>query len=207
MLKVSSPQPQVQEPPMQPAPMPGPSMTGDDPMGQVPPMDDNEGMPPELGDEPNPYEADFDAGVDADENSDPKRFIQQLTGKLSQSLRSYNEQLPQPDADLNKYVAGMIIKQCIIGLSQEDVKDILDKVESDEESEMPLENDGEQSAQQDGQQQDMPTESLERRGLNSQISELYDELVGGENATSSTVADKNMSGGYRSKPIRSPRFN
>ena len=82
------------------------------------------------------YGADFDAGVEANEEEDPKKYIQQLTGKLSQSLRKYNENLPQPDAELSKYVAGMIIKQAIEGLSQEDVADIMDKVEKDDEEAM-----------------------------------------------------------------------
>lgn len=100
----------------------------------APPADD--GMNPmgdsfnQVGDEmpTNQFDTNFDAGVEADEETDPKRYIQQLTGKLSQSLRSYNEGLPQPDADLSKYVAGMIIKQATEGLSSEDANDILKKV-------------------------------------------------------------------------------
>lgn len=85
----------------------------------------------------NPFDSNFDPGVEADEEQDPKRFIQQLTGKLSQSLHQYNEGLPQPDADLGKYVAGMIIKQAIEGLSQEDRSEILDKVNNDEPMDEP----------------------------------------------------------------------
>ncbi len=39
----------------------------------------------------------FDAGVQADENTDPKKYIEQLTGKLGQSLRKYTETQGQPD--------------------------------------------------------------------------------------------------------------
>lgn len=117
-------------------------MGGDPMMGGMPPMDDPGmgGMPPQ-----NPFDTNFDAGVEADENADPKKYIQQLTGKLSQSLRNYNDGQPQADADLNKYVAGMIIKQAIEGLSPEDVQEVLGKVKSGEDMQEP----------QDGQQPPM----------------------------------------------------
>lgn len=105
-------------------------------MGGNPPM--NNQMP--MDGQGNEFDSDFDAGVEADEEQDPKKYIQQLTGKLSQSLRDYNKSLPQPDIDLDKYVAGMIVKQAIEGLSDEDTKDILDKVNSDEDFVMDDEN-------------------------------------------------------------------
>ena len=97
--------------------------------------DENSPMPPM--DEPMPdeenFNADFDAEVEADENTEPEKYIQQVTGKLSQSLRKYNESLPQPDADLNKYVAGMINAQAIKGLSKEDTDEIIKKIQNGEE--------------------------------------------------------------------------
>ena len=51
----------------------------------MPPMDNNG-----IGNN-NEFDTNFDPGVEADEEQDPKKFIQQLTGKLSQSLRKYNE--------------------------------------------------------------------------------------------------------------------
>ena len=89
----------------------------------------------------NPYDSNFDAGVNADEEEDPRTYIQQLTGKLSQSLRAYNEDRPQPDTDLCKYVAGMINKQASEGLSDKDVKEILDKIEAGEDFELEGDND------------------------------------------------------------------
>ena len=83
--------------------------------------------------EQNPYDTDFDAGIDTDEDKDPKRYIQQLTGKLSQSLRQYQNDLPSPDTDLNKYVAGMILKQATNGLTDKDTKEILKKMKNDED--------------------------------------------------------------------------
>lgn len=115
----------------------------------VPPMDalggvDGMGVP-SMPNEPMPNEQDpmqqgddgmggfdqedgFDAGVDADADSDPKKYIQQLTGKLSQELRKYNDEQPNPDEDLNKYVAGMIIPQASKGLTDKGKNEIIKKV-------------------------------------------------------------------------------
>ena len=57
------------------------------------------------------FDADFDAGVEADEEQDPKRYIQQLTGKLSQTLQKYSDENGQTDVDRNKNVAGMPTRQ------------------------------------------------------------------------------------------------
>lgn len=103
-------------------------------MGGAPDMGMDEPMSGDAQDGQNQFDTNFDAGVQADEDSDPKTFIQQLTGKLSTSLRKYNEQLPQPDVDLDKYVAGMILKQAINGLSDKDANEILKKVKPTEPS-------------------------------------------------------------------------
>ena len=130
---------------------------GNDMNGGMPPMDNQ--MP--MDNQNNQFDTNFDAGVDADEEQDPKRYIQQLTGKLSQSLRDYNQSLQQPDVDLDKYVAGMIIKQAIEGLSDEDTKDILDKVNSGEDFEM---GDNENP---DNTGSDMPMDNGMNDGMNN----------------------------------------
>lgn len=188
--------------PMDNAPM------NDMPMGNAPDM----GQMP-MGDaEANPYEADFDAGVEANEEEDPKKFIQQLTGKLSQSLRKYNENLPQPDGDLNKYVAGMVVKQCVEGLPQEDKQEILDKVNSDEETpsdngEMPMDDtqgmpapEGNEMPPADNQQ--MPMNETESRS--QRISNRYNELTGEESRNGNeTVPNINK---YHKKPFTAKIF-
>lgn len=55
-------------------------MDGETPMGNEIPMDDNSG---------SEFDTNFDAGVEADEDEDPKKYIQQLTGKLSQIGRAH----------------------------------------------------------------------------------------------------------------------
>lgn len=107
----------------------------------MPPVDGNSGdVPPMPGnDGGNEFDTNFDAGVEADEDSDPKKYIQQLTGKLSQKLNSYNKD--NNDPDLSKYVAGMIVSQAVKNLGDDDKKEIIDKIENgggdDGENEMP----------------------------------------------------------------------
>jgi hypothetical protein len=71
----------------------------------------------------------FDAGVEADEETDPKKFIQQLTGKLGQSLRKYNEEQGQPDFELEKFAINSLLSATHTGeMDAEDQKDIISKV-------------------------------------------------------------------------------
>lgn len=203
-----------------------PPMEQDTPqMGDVPPMQDNNamgngmppidnGMPPQQ--EENQFDTNFDAGVEADEQTDPKKYIQQLTGKLSQSLRSYNEGLPQPDADLDKYVAGMIIKQAIAGLSQEDANDILNKVKSDDDAEEKTPNDDMEQPQNDEQmsmnmdgQEDMNAmqnnmgESISKSNK-QKIDEIFNQIMNDNDEQQIQKPITNV--GYRKKPFTSPNF-
>lgn len=133
---------------MQP-PMPqGPDMMGGDPnmMGGDPNM--MGGDPDMMGGDQNDmggsdFDTNFDAGVDADEDSDPKKFIQQLTGKLSTELNKYNNEIGEPDEDLCKYVAKMIVAQACKGLDDKAKKELIKKINSVEGDveEMPSDDD------------------------------------------------------------------
>ena len=71
----------------------------------------------------------FDAGVEADEDSDPKKFIEQLTGKLGQSLRSYNDEQGQPDFELEKFAINSLLSATHTSeMDEEDQNDIIKKV-------------------------------------------------------------------------------
>lgn len=120
-----------------------PPMPMDEPEMEEPSMEE-----PMMGDEENPYDSNFDAGVEANEETDPKKYIEQLTGKLTQSLNSYQSELPQPDADTAKYVAGMIISAAIKGLSGDDVNEILNKLKDDNEVE-DIENEVDDAPQEE----------------------------------------------------------
>lgn len=184
--------------------------------GQMSPMDIND-----MGDN-NEFDTNFDPGVDADEEQDPKKFIQQLTGKLSQSLRKYNENNGQPDADLNKYVAGMITKQAMEGLSQDDANEIIDKIKADEDFSMEDDNNGNQNIEKGNDQtmQQMDNQmSMDNDNFNqfqqpneSRIKRGYkiDEIVNGvlnnieDNKHPYQKTDNKKS--FRKKPFSSPNF-
>lgn len=167
--------------------------------GQAMPDEQNVDMGNSQEEMPNQFDTNFDAGVEADEETDPKRYIQQLAGKLSQSLRSYNSELPSPDTDLNKYVAGMINKQALEGMNPKDVNDVLSKIKGDEDENNDSIDTGEEQAEPDINQ----NESVNRNVIN----ELFQELVGGDDNTDNQIADKPITNiGYKKKPFTSPTF-
>ena len=181
--------------------------------GDMPPMNDNQ--PPMGDDEMNSkFDTNFDAGVDANEQEDPKKFIQQLTGKLSQSLRNYNNEQPQPDAELSKYVCGMIVKQAIEGLKHEDVEDIMKKIKSDDDfdNDTPEDNnqlngneEGEDMQPQTDQPEQMPMESL-NRNHNQKIEEIFQDLISTEKEDTIERPLKRTNS-FRHKPFTSPNFD
>ena len=182
----------------------------------MPPMDDNG-----IGNN-NEFDTNFDPGVEADEEQDPKKFIQQLTGKLSQSLRKYNENNGQPDVDLNKYVAGMITKQAMEGLSQDDAEEIIDKIKADEDFSVEDNGDGNQSFEQGNDQtmQQMnnqmpmddenfnqfqqPNESIIKRGYN--IDEIVNGVLNGIEDDKHPYQKTDNKKSFRKKPFSSPNF-
>ena len=210
MLKVDSHQPRMDnmmpsEPPMEDGDM---GQMG----GNMPPMNDNQ---PPMGDDGmnSEFDTNFDAGVDANEQEDPKKFIQQLTGKLSQSLRKYNNEQPQPDAELSKYVCGMIVKQAIEGLKPEDVEDIMKKIKSDDDfdndtpEDNQLNNNGgsEDMQPQTDQPEQMPMESL-NRNHNQKIEEIFQDLISTEKEDTIERPLKRTNS-FRHKPFTSPNFD
>lgn len=209
MLKVDSPQPPIDMMPPEP-PMGGGNMGQMG--GDMPPMNDNQ---PPMGDDGmnSEFDTNFDAGVDANEQEDPKKFIQQLTGKLSQSLRKYNNEQPQPDAELSKYVCGMIVKQAIEGLKPEDVEDIMKKIKSDDDfdndtpEDNQLNNNGgsEDMQPQTDQPEQMPMESL-NRNHNQKIEEIFQDLISTEKEDTIERPLKRTNS-FRHKPFTSPNFD
>lgn len=71
----------------------------------------------------------FDAGVEADEDEDPEKFIQQLAGKLGTTLRKYTEDRGEPDFSLEKFAINSVISATnTADMPEDDQKDIIDKV-------------------------------------------------------------------------------
>lgn len=109
-----------------PAPEPAPEAA---PMDDAP-MDDMsmDDAPAPAGDAPFD-KTPFDAGVDANEEEDPKTFIEQLTGKLATTLRSYTKDQGKPDFVLEKYIINSVIAATHTAeMDEEDRKDIIKKI-------------------------------------------------------------------------------
>jgi len=104
----------------------------DEPSGEDAPMDDLGGLDG-LEDAPaddKPFDDEpFDADVEADEDTDPAKYIQQLSGKLGQSLRQYTDDEGQPDFDLEKFAINSVISATHTAeMDKEDQRDIINKV-------------------------------------------------------------------------------
>jgi hypothetical protein len=98
-------------------------MTPPTPQPPMPPMEAPHEEP--MIDDPM---SDADMGDGGAEMSDPKKSIQQLVGKLSQELRTYNNEQEAQDTDLNKYVAGMIIPQATKIMTDQDKNEVINKI-------------------------------------------------------------------------------
>ena len=150
-MKIGSSQPQ--EPMM---PMGGEMPMGDEMDGEMPMGDDSNMIGPDGGSE---FDTNFDAGVEADEDEDPKKYIQQLTGKLSQELGKYNNELGEPDVELSKYVGGMITKQVAKYLDDSGKKELIKKIKttdsSDESGGIPMDD----NIEENPEAENMPMES------------------------------------------------
>jgi len=69
--------------------------------------------------------------VGVDEDEDPKKFIQQLAGKIGQSLRDYEKGLGNPDFELEKFVINSVISATNTAeMDKGDRQDIIDKIET-----------------------------------------------------------------------------
>lgn len=107
-----------------------------EPQPQVEPQDDFSGV--EMQQEPAPNvnkfgKQKFDAGIDVDEKEDPKNYIEKLTGKLAQTIRTYNQ--TETDSNLNKFVINSIVPATIPSMETDDVKDVIKKINDNKSAE------------------------------------------------------------------------
>ena len=125
------------------------------PQGEMGP----EGMPGDAG--VSEFDTNFDAGVEADEDADPQKYIQQLTGKLSQTINSYNNE-NGADPGLNKYVVCMIVAATCKNLDEKAKKEVIEKINSaTSDEELPDEEEmggdmGDTAPEDEGGEPDMP---------------------------------------------------
>jgi hypothetical protein len=155
------------EPPMVPEPALPAAPADDAPMDDMP-MDDmaGEDLPP-MDDE-----MEVDAEMDVEEPADDEeevtfKTIQKLTGKLTQKMRTFDNAEGMSSEDI-KYVINMVLSAVdLTELSEEDLEDIMSKLEGAEEegADMGMEDeiDVEEPAMEDDMEGDVeieePTES------------------------------------------------
>jgi hypothetical protein len=125
----------------------------------------------------------FDAGVEADEDEDPKKYIQQLAGKIGQSLRDYEKDLDNPDFELEKFVINSVISATNTSeMDKEDQEDIIKKVETSGSNNEPKddEKDTSEPAEDNGDEIDVDVdvkdeESLDEISLGDDIEGVFQE--------------------------------
>ena len=130
------------EPPAVPSPELPPSPT--DMGGDAMPMDDmsGEGMPmDDMGGEELDVDVDAEEGGEGMEEKITFKTIQKLTGKLTQKIRTLDNEDGMTPEDV-KYVINMVLSSLdLTSLSEEDKEDIMTKFEEDETEEFGQEDD------------------------------------------------------------------
>lgn len=125
------------------------------------PMGDDSSDDKPFDDEP------FDAGVEADEETDPKKFIEQLTGKLGQSLRKYTDEQGEPDFALEKFAINSLLSATHTSeMDSEDQKDIIEKVRTAGEG-------NEEPSSEEGFEEPQGEEGLEEYSIYENMDNLF----------------------------------
>lgn len=126
----------------------------------------------------------FDAGVGVDEDEDPKKFIERLTGKLAQKLRSYNE--TDKDSDLNKFVINSLIPASVPNLDNKDVDDVIKKVKDNKNDNSVPDNNvpNEEPVQQEAEPVNQDSNVEE-----SMVNEIIDNIL--NKKSTQTIKNKN----------------
>lgn len=205
MLKIKKPQ--SDQSPQAPAPMPQgnvplPPMNnpagGMEPPEGNPPMDEptDDAIPPVNG----PDDSVPGNGI---ENDADKEEIQSMAGKLAAKLKEYNSRNGHPDADLSKYVAGVINDAAVKNLPDDEVSKIIKKIESEANGE-----DGEENPETNGQ---LPANGNQNAGGNqieSSINEIANQLVQDRQGKwKDFPAEVNRTGkSFKTAPFTSPDF-
>jgi len=118
------------------------------------------------GDDEFGSEEEIEVDVEGDDEDNPTKKIQKLTGKVTQQMR----ELEEPDPELDKYVINSVISAIQWeDMSEEDVEDIIAKIEGDEEEGEGEEVDIEVDAEEGGEEvevgiEDDLAESEEKEG-------------------------------------------
>ena len=137
----------------------------------------------EIGGDEFGSEEEIEVDVEGDDEDNPTKKIQKLTGKVTQQMR----ELEEPDPELDKYVINSVISAIEWeDMSEEDVEDIIAKIEGDEEEGEGEEVDIEIGAEEGGEEvevgiEDELAESEEKEGEEKEKEGDEEEDEGDEN--------------------------
>lgn len=157
-------------------------------------LSDFEDAAPEEGNADKPFDDEpFDAGVEADEDTDPKKYIQQLSGKLGQSLRQYTETEGQPDFDLEKFAVNSVLSATHTSeMDKGDQKDIINKVKGAGKDDATDSGDGDMELDSEESVDDGGEEDLDFG--DETVEEIVEELPLSDTDASVDVLSPEMSG-------------
>lgn len=160
------------------------------------------------GAEDENYGNDFDAGVEADEEEDPEKYLQQLTGKLCAKLKKYNDEKPEPDAGMCKYIAGMVLAQCTKGLDGKEKDEILSKLTKggDKHDDEPDEDDSFDDSRDDEDSMDYGGDEGGEMNESRKILERVIQNVKNDISDKKPKGQTNKRRSYKTKPYETPLF-
>lgn len=137
----------------------------------------------------------FDAGIDVDENADPKKYIEKLTGKLAQKLRDFNG--TESDTDLNKFVINSLIPAAIPQMDDADTQDVIKKINDNNGGNEQSDDNSEFDQQSDDNLGNNSPGNIQQESKDSEIEDLISEILG---------TKKNKPKNGRKNPFKGPEF-
>jgi len=127
--------------------------------------------------------------VEADESTDPKKFIQQLAGKLATSLRDYQKETGQPDFDLEKFAINSVVAATNTSeMDDSDRKDIIKKINTAKTTDAGAPSD---DSIPDESSEELPDPTMDDEPNVEEITRNVNEILGmhGEESYNEPVKD------------------
>lgn len=137
----------------------------------------------DSGNDDKPFDDEpFDAGVETSEEEDPKKFIQQLSGKLGQSLRKYSDNLGQPDYELEKFAINSVISATHTSeMDENDKEDIIQKINSsgvddDNNSDNEINNNDDSDLSNNGDENSIQNDEEDNQDIKLENSQIWEPI-------------------------------
>lgn len=120
---------------------------------------------------------DFEGGEDGDDETDPVKSVQKLTGKLAYKIKNLYETQQQVEDDLVKYIMNSIISSIDFQKVQPEVKDeFIDKITNPENQEQNQQPNMGQQPEQPPMEQMQPPPQQPQQPMESFLHRLLTQL-------------------------------